>query len=78
MTTKTTQAKARIAPQAVYRMGVEGAVLVALERTLFVRNDGAFAQCHAVVHNGEAHLRFTALQPGNWRRRLAMRLLGLR
>lgn len=78
MTRTTTKARARIAPQAVYRMAMEGAVLVALERTLFVRNDGNLATCTAVVHNGEAHLRFTALQAGNWRKRLALRLLGLR
>lgn len=76
--TATTQAKPRIAPQAVYRMAMEGAVLIALERTLFVRNDGNLASCTAVVHNGEARLRFTALQPGNRRKQLALRLLGLR
>lgn len=70
--------KPRIAPDAVYRMSVQGAVLVALERTLFVRNDGAFAQCHAVVRNGEAHLSWRLLDQRGWRARLALRLLGLR
>lgn len=74
----TTKPKPRIAPNAVYAMRLQGAVLMALERTLFVRNDGAFAQCQAVVRNGEAHLSWRLLDQRGWRARLALRLLGLR
>lgn len=73
-----TQPQPRIQPDVVYRMGVQGAVLVALERTLFIRADGGMAQCVAHVRNGEAKLTWRLLTVGGWRAKLARRLLGFR
>ena len=70
--------KPRISPGAFYGMRVEGIVLQAFERTLFIRPDGVAVTARVSTHNGEAHMRFVSHhRVAPWRQRLARRLLGI-
>lgn len=67
-----------IAPRAFYQMRIEGVVLKAFERTLFIRPDGVAVTARVSCHNGEASMSFrTHSNVAAWRQRLARRLLGI-
>lgn len=69
--------KAAINLTGTYTMTVQGVVLKSLEQSLFVREDGVFLTARAMLRGSQATLVFEARRHGDWRSRLARKLLGL-